>query len=140
MRGVDRGTIRCRGFLNVNTTSPSLVAFIGMDVDGDVVAARLGEEFCRRMQAFPGAEEARAGRTRHFFCCDRVSPSFRCRPTSLQDGRKLLVLVGEGPPPSRGRTLEDLPDYARAWIANMELPPPQWNVLTYPSEQPFNYP
>jgi hypothetical protein len=60
-------------------------------------------------------------------CTSLIPGSFFCHAVVEADCRKLLVLVGDGPAPSPGRILEDLPNEAQRWIGN--LADPQWDVL-----------
>lgn len=122
------GRIVCRGFLNVRTMMPSLVSFVGMDAGGEIVATRLGEEFCRRIRALIGAEEPTQDGRFLMPCGGSISDSFGCHAVHKPDCRKLLVLVGDGSAPVPGRTLGSLPIDARLWIDNMQIDT-QWDVL-----------
>lgn len=114
--------IRCRGFLNLRVLTPSLVAFIGMDAVGKIIASQLGEAFCRRIRALAGAVEVPG-----MPCSGCIADSFYCHANREPQCRKVLVLIGDGSPPVSGRSLQDLPDDASRWVTNMT--DPQWDVL-----------
>jgi len=74
--GAAANNLRCRGFLNVQTIMPSLVAFMGMDPGGEAVAARLGDEFCRRIGALAGVAEATPGGLSQMPCYGSIPVHF----------------------------------------------------------------
>src|SRR4051812_30116588 len=91
--GTAGANTHCRGFLNLRTMMPSLVAFVGMDAAGDALAARLGDEFCRRVRALTGAVEATQPGPPTMPCSGLIRDSFNCHAIYEPDCHKLLVLV-----------------------------------------------
>ena len=126
--GAGGGRIHCRGFLNVLTMTPSLVVFMGTDAGGGRIAARLGEEFCRRMRSLANVIEAVPGGSPAMPCSGLIRDSLACHATRESACRKLLVLVDDGLTPRPSCTLADLPPDAQQWICNM-AGDPQWDVL-----------
>jgi hypothetical protein len=125
--GGRRGMV-CRGFRHVQMMTPVLVAFIGIDAGGEVLAIRLGEAFCRRLQALPGALEVAAVGAPPMPCSGGIDRSFSCHAARDAECRKLLVLLGDGPAPLVARGFADLPVDAQEWIDAM-AGDPQWDVL-----------
>lgn len=121
----------CRGFGNVRSVTPVQVVFIAMDERAAVVAAQLGEEFCRRMLGTIGVEEFNAPfweRPPSMPCHGSLGSCFDCHATRDSDCRKLLVLVGGDGTCTPSRTLTALPLDAQRWIGEMASND-QWEIL-----------